>query len=96
MQSRLSTTTTTGAAELPRYFPEVYDRAIRSLIAEREMFAITAPLLHEIGKGESECMALVPDMSNLMGTWLAVTNALESWRSRLDPGCGQSLQHQND
>lgn len=91
MQSRLSATTTTGAAELPRYLPEIYDMAIRSLVAEREMFAIVAPLLYEIGKAETECMILVPDMSTIMGSWLSVISALESWRSRLESACGQSL-----
>ena len=96
MQSRLSTTITTGVAEFPRYLPEVYDVAIRSLIAEREMFAIVAPLLRDIGKADTDSMVLVPDISSIMGSWLSVTTSLESWRSRLDQASGQSVCSPND
>jgi hypothetical protein len=89
MQSRLSSTTTTGAFELPRHLPEIYDTAIRSLIAEREMFAITGPLLHDIGKAEAEPMGIASGMSTVMGSWLSVTTALESWRSHLEPAYGK-------
>ena len=80
MQSRLSSTTTFGAVQLPNHLPSVYDAAIRSLIAERELFATVAPLLSDIGKAEAEPIGVLPDMPALLSSWASVINTLQSWR----------------
>ena len=82
MQSRLSSIDTFGATQLPHHLPSVYNAAIRSLIAERELFAIVAPLLGEIGVAEAGPIGMLPDISALTASWVSVTNTLQSWRTQ--------------
>jgi len=89
MQSRLSSTTTFGAVQLPHHLPSVYDAAIRSLIAERELFAIVAPLLSEIGKAEAEPIGMLPDMPALIASWASVIDTLQSWRMQREAPRGK-------
>ena len=91
MQSRLSSTTTFGATQLPHHLPSVYDAAIRSLMAERELFAIVAPLLSEIGKAEAEPIGMLPDMAALMASWISVNDTLRSWRMQREAPRGMFL-----
>lgn len=91
MQSRLSLTTMFGAVQLPHHLPTVYDAAIRSLIAERELFAIVAPLLSDIGKAEAEPIGMLPDMPALLASWTSVIGALHSWRMQLEGPRGKFI-----
>jgi hypothetical protein len=86
MQSRLSSTNTSGAIQLPHCLSPVYDVAIRCLTAERELFAIVAPLLSEIGRAEAEPIGMLPDLPALLASWASVTDTLQRWRvQREDP-----------
>lgn len=91
MQSRLSSTTMFGAVQLPHHLPTVYDAAIRSLIAERELFAIVAPLLSDIGRAEAEPIGMLPDMPALLASWTSVIDALQSWRMRREGPQGKFI-----
>lgn len=89
MQSRLSSTTTFGAIQLPHHLPSVYDAAIRCLTGERELFAIVAPLLSDIGRAEAEPIGMLPDMPALLASWASVTDTLQTWRLKREAPQGK-------
>jgi hypothetical protein len=91
MQSRLSSTNTFGAIQLPHCLSPVYDVAIRCLTAERELFAIVAPLLSEIGKAEAEPIGMLPDLPALLASWASVTDTLQRWRVQREDPRGELL-----